>query len=200
MIKNSLHYYNRLLEERNNVRQSLEKLSREIKDSMDVYYTELSGYDNHPADIATEVFMMEQDKGMENKFKNTLREIEDSFEDMKTGQYGICRSCHKEIALGRLELIPYLKTCIECSKDLTPEVNYRQLIDEKVTNNLFGTLKEDNVYFDREDTLQQVFQYNIVDKDPSSSTGDNMGIMDEENDKVESIEGISQDYYDETLR
>ncbi|MDR7871459.1 MAG: TraR/DksA C4-type zinc finger protein [Tissierellaceae bacterium] len=199
MIKNSLHYYNRLLEERDKVKESLENVGREINDSMDSYYTELSGYDNHPADIATEVFMMEQGKGMKNKLANTLREIEESFDDMDKGQYGVCKSCNKEINEERLDLIPYLKTCVECSSELTPEVNFRQLIDDKVTSNLYGTIKEDNVYFDREDTLQQAFMPNIVENDPSSSTGDNMGIMDEDNDAVEDVEKISQEYYNGTL-
>lgn len=200
MIKNSLHYYNRLLEEKSHVKDSLESLGRISNDTMNMYYSELSGYDNHPADIATEVFMMEQDKGMKNKLKNTLREIEESFDDMYSGVYGVCRACNKEINEERLELIPYLKTCIECSKDLTPDLNYRQIIDEKARADLYGTIKIDNVHFDREDTLQQVFQANIVENDPSSSTSDNIGIMDEENDGVESVENISQEYYDETLR
>lgn len=200
MVKDNLKFYNRLLEEKKNIKESLENISKETNDSIDMYYTELSGYDNHPADIGTEVFMMEQDKGMKNKLKNTLREIEESLEDMSNGTYGTCKNCNKEINEERLELIPYLKNCIECSKELTPDVNFRQLIDEKVTSNLYGTLKEDNVYFDREDTLQQIAQYNIVENDPSSTTGDNMGVMDEENDTVESVENISQEYYDETLK
>ena len=200
MANDSLHLYNRLLEERNSVKESLEKLGRETNDSIDAYYSEISGYDNHPADMGTEVFMQEQDRGMENKLKNTLREIEESFEDMENGKYGVCRDCSKAIDEERLDLIPYLKTCVECSSEIIPDLNYRQLIDEKVTSNLFGTIKEDNVYFDREDTLQQVAQYNIVENDPSSSTGDDMGVMDEDNDAVEPIEKISQDYYKETLK
>ena len=31
---------------------------------MDMYYSELSRFDNHPGDIGTEVFIMEQDKGL----------------------------------------------------------------------------------------------------------------------------------------
>ena len=200
MDKNDLMFYNRLHEEKEKVMESLEHISKEISDSMDMYYTELSGYDNHPGDIGTETYMMEQDKGMKNKLKNTLREIDESLESMEKGTYGICNTCDKEINKERLELIPYLKTCIECSSELTPEVNFRQLSDEKISGNFFGTIKKDHAYFDGEDTLQQVVQYNIVENDPSSSTGDNMGVMDEDNDGVESVDNISQEYYDETLR
>ena len=199
MGKNDLHFYNRLLEEKKNIKESLEHLGKQANDSMDVYYSELSGYDNHPADMGTELFMKEQDNGMENKLKNTLREIEESFEDMNNDRYGICKGCDKEIKEERLELIPYLKTCLECSEELaTPEI-YNQRTDS-ISGNYFGTIKRDHAYFDGEDTLQQVVRYNIVENDPSSSTGDNMGVMDEDNDGVEAIENISQEYYDETLR
>lgn len=199
MGKNDLYFYNRLLEEKKNIKESLEHLGKPPNDSMDVYYSELSGYDNHPADIGTELFMKEQDNGMENKLKHTLSQIEESFEDMDNNRYGICKSCDKEIKEERLELIPYLKTCLECSEELaTPEI-YNQRT-ESISENYFGTIKRDHTYFDGEDALQQVFQVNIVENDPSSSTGDNMGVMDEDNDGVESIENISQEYYDNTLR
>lgn len=200
MDKSNLIFYKKLQEEKKKITESLENLSAETDESIDMYYTESSGYDNHPADIGTEVYMMEQDKGMKNKLKNTLREIEESLEDINNGTYGICSTCDKEINKERLELIPYLKTCIECSSELAVPVNYRQLSDEKISGNLFGTIKKDHTYFDGEDTLQQVVQYNIVENDPSSSTGDNMGVMDEDNEGVEPIENISQEYYDETLK
>ncbi|NLY46657.1 MAG: molecular chaperone DnaK [Tissierella sp.] len=199
MKKDSLYFYNRLLEERDNVKKSLEHLGRAPNGSMDVYYSELSGYDNHPADMGTELFMKEQNNGMEDKLKTTMMEIEESFEDMNHDRYGICKGCHKEIKEERLELIPYLKTCLECSEELaTPEI-YNQRT-ESISENYFGTIKRDHAYFDGEATLQEVFQYNIVENDPSSSTGDNMGLMDEDNNGVEDVENISQEYYDETLR
>lgn len=198
MGKNDLHFYNKLLEEKKNIKDSLDHLGKKANGSMDVYYSELSGYDNHPADMGTELFMKEQDNGMVDKLKHTLMDIEESFDDMNKDRYGICKGCEKEIQEERLELIPYLKTCMECSEELsTPEI-YNQRT-ESISENYFGTIRRNHAYFDGEDTLQQVFQDNIVENDPSSSTGDNMGIMDEE-DGVEAIENISQEYYDETLK
>ncbi len=199
MGKNDLHFYNRLLEEKKNIKASLDHMGKAPNKSMDVYYSELSGYDNHPADMGTELFMKEQEIGMKDKLKDTLRQVEESFEDMNNDRYGICRACHKEIIEERLELIPYLKTCLECSEELTPpKINNQRT--ESISENYFATIKRDHAYFDGEDTLQQVMKYNIVENDPSSSTGDNMGIMDEDDEGVESIENISQEYYNETLR
>lgn len=200
MDRESLFFYDRLQEEKENIISTLNNLSQSDGDSMDMYYSELSGYDNHPADIGTEVFMMEQDKGMKNKLKNTLREIDESIEDINKGKYGICDKCNKKIDKERLELIPYLKTCIQCSSELIAPVDFRQINDEKIWGNLFGTIVKDHVYHDGEDTIQEVAQYNIVENDPSDSTGDNMGVMDEHRDVVEPIENISQEYYDSTLK
>lgn len=200
MNKDHLTFYNRLHEEKEEVTKSLDNLRREKSDSMDMYYTELSGYDNHPADMGTEVYMKEQDKGVEDQLKETLVEIDQSLEELKIGNYGVCNTCHKDINKEILELIPYLKNCIECSSELSPPVQFRQLSNEEIPGNLFGTIKRDHVYYDGEDTLQEVLQYNIVENDPSFSTGDNMGVMDEDNEGVEDIENISQEYYDKTLR
>ena len=199
MGKNDLYFYNRLLEEKRNIKEALDRLGKAPNESMDVYYSELSGYDNHPADMGTELFMKEQEIGMKDKLKNTLREVEESFEDMNNDRYGVCRGCNKEIKEERLELIPYLKTCLECSEELAPPEIYNQRT-ESIAGNYFGTIKRDHAYFDGEDTLQQVVKYNIVENDPSLSTGDNMGIMDEDDEGVESIENISHEYYNETLR
>ena len=42
--------------------------------------------------------------------------------------------------------------------------------------------------------------YNRVEKDPSSSTGDLQGVFNNEEDGiVEDVEGISEEYYKDTL-
>ena len=63
--------------------------------SMDVYLSELSNYDNHPADSGTELFMMEQDNGFKNRMKTTLLEIDASLDDISNNKYGICKECGK---------------------------------------------------------------------------------------------------------
>lgn len=200
MDKNKLKFYKRkLISEKKDIIKSLNEMDNVEFGSMDMYYTENSGYDNHPADIGTEVYMMERDQGFKNKLSDTLREIDDSLKDIEEGTYGICDNCEKEIDGERLGLIPYLKVCIECAQEITPSVGYRQFDNNEELGDWFGVSERDSVQTDREDTYQKVASVNIVEKDPSMSTGDNMGIMDEE-DSVEEIEKISQEYYNETLR
>ena len=166
---------------------------------MEEYSTELSSYDNHPADLGTDMFMMEQDKGLINKLEDILYEIEVSEKNLESGDYGFCISCGKKIDEERLKLIPYLKLCIDCSKEkisLDKKRNFRPE-EEDVLKSFKEDIKE-GIQFDREDSYQAVAKYNQIDKDPSFSTGDDIGIFDDdEEDAVEDVEKISQEYYDE---
>ncbi len=203
MNEEKLQYYKDILiKEKKQILNSINHRLNEEYGSMDMYYSELSRFDNHPGDIGTEVFIMEQDKGFKNKLDDTLNEIEDSLEDIKNRTYGICKICDKYIDEERLQLIPYLKTCIDCSNDEELPKDFRQFetIDEKKMVS-FSMEPRENVGFDREDSYQKTASFNMVSKDPSFSTGDNMGIMDEEElDIVEDVEKISQEYYDDTLK
>ncbi|MGJ0848668.1 transcriptional regulator, TraR/DksA family [Tissierella praeacuta DSM 18095] len=211
MDKDKLYYFKkRLLEEKKRLLKVLNNMNN-MKEfgSMDVYYSELSNYDNHPADIGTELFMMEQDNGFKNSMKDTLNEIDNSLEDIKDGSYGICKACKKKINEERLDLIPYLKNCMECADSITitpdREMDTRKFvpIDEEQGTS-FSDTTEDTVEFDREDAYQKLASFNIVPDDPSFATGDDFGIMDEQDgdggDGVEEVENISQEYYDETLK
>lgn len=199
------HFKRRLMEEKKRILSIINKRDNtEEFGAMDEYYTELSAYDNHPADIGTEMFMMEQDRGVKSKFNNILYEIDKSLEDIDRGKYGVCESCNKEIDQERLEIIPYLKLCIDCSNKKIPlmdKMDFRP--EEEGSISPFSNYKnrKDINAFDREDSYQEVARYNKVDNDPSHSTGDLMGVIDEENSgAVEDVEKISKEYYDQTLK
>ncbi|MBU5440363.1 TraR/DksA C4-type zinc finger protein [Tissierella sp. MSJ-40] len=193
----------RLLKEKKTALETIDKMNNmEEYGSMDEYYSELSSYDNHPADIGTEVFMMEQDRGLKSKLNDTLYEIDNSLQDLEDGNYGICKVCGKRIDEERLELIPYLKTCIECTNEKLPlEKKMQFRPEEEDSISPFSKDRSEGNEFDREDSYQEVARYNIVDKDPSFSTGDDLGVLDDTHrDGVEEVENISQEYYDETKK
>ncbi len=167
--------------------------------NMDNYYNELSQYDNHPADIGTETFLREQDEGFKNQLRELLFEIDESFEDMKYGKYGICSVCEMEIPTARLEIMPYAKTCSKCSETINSgEKLYESLDDEYITK--YSNYSEETGY-DREDAFQDFLEVDIVSGDPSFSTGDYIGIANKEDkDDINDIENISQEYYDSTIK
>ena len=76
--------------------------------------SELSRYDNHPADVATELFDAEHRAALRSHHEFAMREIDDALEKIGNGTYGICELCGKPIDPRRLEVIPDARNCIQC--------------------------------------------------------------------------------------
>ncbi|WP_166805833.1 TraR/DksA C4-type zinc finger protein [Jeotgalibacillus sp. R-1-5s-1] len=75
--------------------------------------TELSNYDNHPADNATDLFEREKDLALEEHTQKELDDINHALKAMDEGTYGICAVSGEEIPYERLEAIPTALTCVE---------------------------------------------------------------------------------------
>lgn len=80
--------------------------------------SELSNYDNHPAELASELYDIEQQMAFKKLHEHEIGEIERSLQKLEKGTYGICESCNKEIDSKRLELLPQAKLCIDCAKNV----------------------------------------------------------------------------------
>src|SRR5690554_4265852 len=78
-------------------------LQQSLRDSI----TELSFYDNHPADIGTEWFERGKDIALNENAEHTLEEVIHALENMNTGEYGVCLKCAQDIPFERLEAIPW---------------------------------------------------------------------------------------------
>lgn len=193
----------RLKEEKKRILNILKRMENsEEFGAMDEYHSELSTYDNHPADLGTELFLMEHNRGLVNQLKNTLMEIEESLDQLKKDDYGLCKVCGGKIAEERLEIIPYTKLCIHCANKKIPLDKKRQFRPEEEDSiSPFSKSHREGNLFDREDSLQEVARYNRIENDPSFGTGDDLGVYDDEDSGVvEDVEKISEDYYDETMK
>ena len=208
MDRERLEYFKeKLLEEREEQVRSLENREEETKESQKLLDNELSSYDNHPADTGTELYMMEQERGFAEQIKDIIDEIDESLEDIENEDYGICIDCDEEIDEERLELIPYAKTCLECSEkeEVIEDYEDEEEIFESLNYESFSLEEKedkDDVEYDGEDVYGDVLEDNIVPGDPSHSTGDNMGLVDEnteETNTAEEIEKISDEYYEDTI-
>lgn len=78
---------------------------------------ELSLYDNHPADMGTELFEREKDRALSVHNKDELEKVEKALASIENGNYGLCEQCGKNIPFDRLDAIPYATTCVEHSPD-----------------------------------------------------------------------------------
>ncbi|WP_255361587.1 MULTISPECIES: TraR/DksA C4-type zinc finger protein [unclassified Candidatus Frackibacter] len=163
---NDDYYKQKLLEEK-------ERLIGQIKNLEDKNYTgldhslrestsELSNYDNHPADQALNTYEREKDLGLRDNEYQLLKQVDDALEQLEEGNYGVCEYCQKKIDPERLEAVPYTTYCRDCREahDLTANTTDRP-IEEDTLAPYGRAFKDDtdNVGFDAEDSWQAVAQY-----------------------------------------
>ncbi|NLJ41632.1 MAG: conjugal transfer protein TraR [Clostridiales bacterium] len=156
---------NRLLDLKKETQDRLEVDQEYIRESnIKDDLGELSPYDNHPADIATELFEKEMRYSLENHSSQYLKDIENSLEKIVNGEYGICDFCKREIDIERLKAYPTARFCIDCQQKETVDGRRPgdRPIEEEALSYPFGrtfTDDGDSVIYDGEDAWQDVGIY-----------------------------------------
>lgn len=95
---------------------------------------ELSSYDNHIADIGTDLFMQDMQNSLTTHEKGKLYQVDKALDKIENNTYGICEICHKNIDEDRLDILPETELCSSCAKthDNLPLEN--QNMDENFIN------------------------------------------------------------------
>lgn len=160
--------FKRLKEEKNVLTQQIENIEHNgIEDNITGSTSELSLYDNHPADIGSELFDRSKDIALKDNDRILLREVEGALDRLASGTYGKCIFCGKLISIERLEAIPWAKSCMECiEKD--QHTSRTRPIEESFLQPPFqrsftGENNENSIGFDGEDSLQAVMKYGSSD-------------------------------------
>lgn len=130
-------------------------LELSMKDSVG----ELSSYDNHPADLGSEVFERGKDLALQDADQHHLEEVKQAIALIGTEKYGVCEICHQEIPFERMEALPWTTTCKEHHPD--PHVSDRRPIEEEALGSYTHSFKDNSDYngFDGEDAWQAVERY-----------------------------------------
>ena len=68
------------------------------------------------AAAATHVFEQQRDLAIRDHERAQLLLVDDALARLDRGGYGVCGSCSRPIATGRLEAIPWVALCIECAR------------------------------------------------------------------------------------
>ncbi len=193
------HLRKRLLEEKERLGSKLGNASDfQLNQTLSESISELSVYDNHPADIASETFEREKDLALFNSNHEILQKIDEALENIAQGTYGFCESCGREIDEGRLEAIPYTTFCIECErKEEDAYINRERPVEEDVLEPPFGRTfldGSDVVGTDGEDVWQKVARYGTSETPSDLGGADNYSdtFYDAEEDQgiVEKVEGV----------
>lgn len=136
-----------------------------LEDSLRDTTNELSTVDNHPADLATEVYERGKDLALIEHNELQLTRIEAALRKMDEGNYGICATCGEPISYERLQAIPETAYCKEHSPQTFHSVS--RPVEEEFLMPPFGRSSlDEHEYsgFDGEDAWQ------IVESFGSSNT------------------------------
>ena len=107
----------RLLEERKDRLEALAELDERFKEHTDS--GELTHYPLHMADEGTDTMEQEKDFLLAHKEGEQLLEIDASLRRLyrEPESFGVCESCGGEIAVERLEVVPWAKRCLACQEE-----------------------------------------------------------------------------------
>lgn len=202
------HFKEKLITEVGRIHGTLDQMHANGEAEMsDFSSNELSNYDNHPADLGSELYSVEMNMALKVHEQSKLNDINKALNKFKTGTYGKCEKCNKEIPLERLEAMPSAKLCMSCEKEKeaheinTPDMSYDEVFDAPFGRKYLNKREDDE--FEGLDQLNDLMKYGSADT-PQDMGGyqdyeefytneiDNQGI-------VEEIDKISNQQYKDQL-
>jgi YteA family regulatory protein len=154
-----------LLEERDKMMARADGIEEDgLGESLGNSTGELSTYDQHPADVASEVFERSKDFALREDARLKIRAIEDALRKMEQGVYGSCDVCGTAIPEERLEALPYTTLCARCksAEEDRPDVSVRPVEEDFLEPAFRRTANDgkDISAYDGEDAWQDVARWN----------------------------------------
>lgn len=182
-----------LLEEKRNLEGTIDAEDGTLDRESERDRHELSAYDNHPADLGTELYEREKDMALSVHEEDQLGKVEAALAAIQNGTYGKCKICGKEIAYDRLEAIPYANTCVEhTSEEGIPDDRPAELDYLKPAyDNTFADRHKRQGIRDYEDSFQDVALFGTSET-PSDFEGDYDSYDELYRNKIR--EGFSEEY------
>lgn len=182
-----------LMEEKHNLQGIVEAEDGILDHESEKESMELSSYDNHPADLGTELYEREKDMALSVHEEDQLGKVEAALSLMENGNYGKCEVCGKEIPYDRLEAIPYATTCMEHTLEQSipdDRPNEEDYLKPAYDNSFAGRHKEEGIR-DYHDSFQEVAKYGTSET-PSDFEGDYDSYEELYDDKIR--DGFTEEY------
>ncbi|XEC96886.1 TraR/DksA C4-type zinc finger protein [Paenibacillus tarimensis] len=136
---------------------------------------ELSAYDNHPGDLASEMYERGKDVALLEQNDLHLARINAALDAIEDGTYGVCRVCETPIPYERLKALPDTLYCVEHAP--RHNISDRRPAEEDYLSPPFGRSSRDEPRdyngFDGEDAWQIVEQWGNSD---SPAMAENPGV------------------------
>lgn len=193
------HLKEKLLKKVHRIDSTLDQMGKNGEAAMSEHNPkELSNYDNHPADLGSELYAAEMNMALKVHEQSIMDEVRHALNKMDKGTYGVCEKCHKDIEYERLEVRPYARYCMNCELENesdeinTPDQQYGEVFDAPFGRKYLNKREDDE--YEGLDQLNDVLKYGSADT-PQDMGGyydydefytneiDNQGIV-EETDKI----------------
>jgi len=152
--------YNRLMARKRELEEMTHTLQERLTTPMTETTDELSFYDQHPGDLASEVYEREKDTGVLELLELEMEKVNDALHQYQQGKYGICEVCGQPIEPARLERMVNTTMCAHCAQERRER--YRRPAEEEVLG--AGSMS------DRGETFQ-VAGYEYFESGDGSSSG-----------------------------
>lgn len=209
MNRNDIEHYRRLLEKQlESTDYTLDIMKENNTAEQDMNSpAELSNYDNHPAEIASELFQVEMNTALKVHEENILQQIKSALGRIEDGSFGQCVRCGTSIPPERLEIMPYTEMCIQCeTQEENDPKRRRRPNEEKILDAPLGRKYLNSQEDDEHEGMDQF--YDLMKYGSSDSPQDLGGYHDyeeyytNEDDRqgiVDDMDRITNDEYKEQL-
>lgn len=148
---------------KNRLTEQLSSLEDRVEHTEEFDTTELSNYDNHPADNATDLFDQERGMALTQFKEEEIDDIKAALTAIEEGTYGKCAVCGKDIPYERLEALPTALTCIDHA-DQQPDLETRPPEEDVLQSSTDQPVeKEDSAIRDYQDSFEDVEDYGSSD-------------------------------------
>ncbi|WP_298829611.1 TraR/DksA C4-type zinc finger protein [uncultured Planococcus sp.] len=143
--------------------EQVESLEERVENTEEFETTELSNYDNHPADNATDLYDQERGMALTQFKEEELQEAKAALAAIEAGTYGKCSVCGKDIPFERLEALPTALTCIDHA-DQVPDLESRPPEEDVLQASTAQPVeKEDSAIRDYQDSFEDVEDFGSSD-------------------------------------
>ena len=78
---------------------------------------DISAFTSHPADISTESDEREKMATLLSRETALLKELDAAIERVRSGAFGKCEGCGRDIPPARLEALPSATLCLKCANE-----------------------------------------------------------------------------------
>ncbi|MGI6436108.1 MAG: TraR/DksA C4-type zinc finger protein [Syntrophomonadaceae bacterium] len=113
---NQQHYYQALLSRKQDIEQQIVRRRENLQLPLSEYGDELSLYDQHPGDLASDTFEREKEAGLLEMLEFELEKVNDALNNYQNGSYGVCEQCGRQIEPARLNRVVNTTLCAACAR------------------------------------------------------------------------------------